>query len=147
MRKLLRDFRAFALKGNVVDLAVAVVIGVAFNAIVSSLVNDIVMPIIAAIFGKPNFDDLTVTLGGTPVYYGRFFTAVLNFLIIAVTLFVVVRAFEALQARTVRLVEEPAPGAPDPQVALLTEIRDLLRDGPAGGADAADGGLSSPPAG
>ena len=128
MRSLLRDFRDFALKGNVVDLAVAVVIGVAFNAIISSLVNDVVMPVIAAIFGKPNFDDLAFTLRQSPVYYGKFLTAVVNFVIVAFTLFVIVRAFDALQARTVRIVAEKAPAPPTPEVEVLTEIRDLLRE-------------------
>lgn len=128
MRTLLRDFRDFALKSNVVDLAVAVVIGVAFNAIISALVNDVVMPVIAGVFGKPNFDDLAFTLRESPVYYGRFVTAVVNFVIVAFTLFVIVRAFEALQARTVRIVAEPPPAAPTPEVELLTEIRDLLRE-------------------
>ena len=128
MRSLLRDFRDFALKGNVVDLAVAVVIGVAFNAIISSLVNDVVMPVIAAIFGKPNFDDLAFTLRQSPVYYGKFLTAVVHFVIVAFTLFVIVRAFDALQARTVRIVAEKAPAPPTPEVEVLTEIRDLLRE-------------------
>lgn len=128
MRTLLRDFRDFALKSNVVDLAVAVVIGVAFNAIISALVNDVVMPVVAALFGKPNFDDLAFTLRESPVYYGRFLTAVVNFVIVAFTLFVIVRSFEALQARTVRIVAEPAPTAPTPEVEVLTEIRDLLRE-------------------
>lgn len=133
MRSLLRDFRDFALKGNVVDLAVAVVIGVAFNAIISSLVNDVVMPVIAAIFGKPNFDDLAFTLRQSPVYYGKFLTAVVNFVIVAFTLFVIVRAFDALQARTVRIVAEKAPAPPTPEVEVLTEIRDLLRERADGG--------------
>ena len=137
MRSLLRDFRDFALKGNVVDLAVAVVIGVAFNAIVTSLVNDVIMPVIAAIFGKPNFDDLAFTISSSPVHYGKFLTAVVNFVIVAFTLFVVVRSFEALQRRTVRIVAEPPAATPSAEVTLLTEIRDLLRDGapstPAGG--------------
>ena len=143
MRSLLRDFRDFALKGNVVDLAVAVVIGVAFNAIVTSLVNDVVMPVIAAIFGKPNFDDLAFTIGNSPVHYGKFFTAVVNFVIVAITLFVVVRSFEALQRRTVRIVAEPPVAAPSAEVTLLTEIRDLLRDGPATDGPDPDGGAVS----
>ena len=135
MRSLLRDFRDFALKGNVVDLAVAVVIGVAFNAIISSLVNDVVMPVIAALFGKPNFDELAFTIRESPVHYGKFVTAVVNFVIVAITLFVIVRAFEALQRRTVRIVAEAPPVAPSAEVAVLTEIRDLLRDERGAGAE------------
>src|SRR6266478_6317506 len=99
MNRLLSDFRAFIMRGNVLDLAVAVVIGVAFNAVVTSLVNDVIMQVIAAIVGKPNFDTLTFTIGEGVIYYGRFLTALVNFLIIAATLFVVVRSFEELQKR------------------------------------------------
>jgi large conductance mechanosensitive channel len=130
VKQLLKDFRDFALKGNVIDLAVAVVIGVAFNAVVTSLVNDVIMPVIAAIVGKPDFDDLTITLGDTPVYYGRFLTALVNFLIIAATLFVIVRSFEHLRERAVRRGEvAEAEAAPEQvQIELLTEIRDALRE-------------------
>ncbi len=99
MNKMLKDFRDFVMRGNVLDLAVAVVIGAAFNAVVNSLVNDIIMPIIAAIFGKPNFDALTLSVGDGVVSYGKFLTAVVNLLIIAATLFVIIRAFEEMQKR------------------------------------------------
>ena len=99
MHNLLKDFRDFVIRGNVLDLAVAVVIGVAFNAVVNSLVNDVLMQIIAAIVGKPNFNDLTFTIGEGVIYYGRFLTALINFLIIAATLFVIIRAFEELEKR------------------------------------------------
>src|SRR5439155_8875115 len=97
--QLWEDFRKFVMRGNVLDLAVAVVIGVAFNAVVNSLVNDVLMQIIAAIVGKPNFDALTFTVNGGIIYYGRFLTAVINFLIIAATLFVIIKAFEEMQKR------------------------------------------------
>lgn len=126
MKGLLSDFRKFIMKGNVLDLAVAVIIGIAFNAVVNSLVNDVVMQIIAAIFGKPNFDDLTFTIGDGIVYYGRFLTALVNFLIIAATIFVIVRAFEELQKRR-RGTEEELEDRPE-EIVLLSEIRDLLRD-------------------
>jgi large conductance mechanosensitive channel len=126
MNNLLKDFRDFVMRGNVLDLAVAVVIGVAFNAVVTSLVNDVIMQIIAAIVGKPNFNDLTVTIGQGVIYSGRFLTALINFLIIAATLFVVIRAFEELQKRRRRGdVEVPEEEKSD-EVVLLTEIRDLL---------------------
>jgi large conductance mechanosensitive channel len=127
VNQLLKDFRAFVMRGNVLDLAVAVVIGVAFNAVVTSLVNDVIMQVIAAIFGKPNFDDLTLSVGDGIVHYGRFLTAVVNFLIIAATLFVVIRAFEELQKRrkaTGAITEEEQSD----EVVLLGEIRDLLRE-------------------
>jgi large conductance mechanosensitive channel len=127
MEKLLKDFRDFVMRGNVLDLAVAVVIGVAFNAVVNSLVNDILMQIIAAIFGEPNFNDLTFTINGGVIYYGRFLTAVINFLIIAATLFVIIKAFEEMQKRRKGAGEDVAEDKSD-EVVLLSEIRDLLRD-------------------
>src|SRR5947207_1254723 len=99
MGKMLKDFRDFAMRGNVLDLAVAVVIGVAFNAVVRSLVDDVIMQIIAAIVGKPNFNALTFSIGEGIIRYGRFLTALIQFLIIAATLFVIVRSFEELQRR------------------------------------------------
>jgi len=127
MKGLLGDFRKFVLRGNVLDLAVAVVIGIAFNAVVNSLVNDVIMQIIAAIVGKPNFNDLTFTIGSGIIYYGKFLTALINFLIIAATLFVIIRSFEELQKRR-RGTEEELEEAPE-DIVLLSEIRDLLRDG------------------
>jgi large conductance mechanosensitive channel len=125
--KLWEDFRKFAMRGNVIDLAVAVVIGVAFNAVVNSLVNDVIMQMIAAIVGKPNFNKLTFTINDGVIYYGRFLTAVVNFLIIAATLFVVVKAFEEMQKRRKRAGEDAAEDKSD-EVVLLSEIRDLLRE-------------------
>ena len=122
---MLADFRKFIMRGNVLDLAVAVVIGVAFNAVVTSLVNDVIMQIIAAIVGKPNFNDLTFTIGDGVIYYGRFLTALINFLIIAATLFVIIRAFEELQKRRKGAGEDVAEDKSD-EVVLLSEIRDLL---------------------
>ena len=124
MKGLLGDFRKFIMKGNVLDLAVAVIIGIAFNAVVNSLVNDVIMQIIAAIVGKPNFDDLTFTIGDGVIYYGRFLTALVNLLIIAATVFVIVRSFEELQKRR-RGTQEELDERPD-EIVLLSEIRDLL---------------------
>ena len=128
MHQLWRDFRAFVLRGNVLDLAVAVVIGVAFNAVVSSLVHDVLMQLLAAIVGKPNFSALSFELGHGVIYYGRFLTALLNFLIIVTSLFVVVQAFQHMQ-RLRRHQPEPDGPAPSDEVVLLGEIRDLLADG------------------
>jgi large conductance mechanosensitive channel len=127
MATLVKDFRAFIMRGNVLDLAVAVIIGVAFNAVVTSLVDDMLMQIIAAIVGKPDFNDLTFGLGDGIVYYGKFLTAVVNFLIVAATLFVVVRAFESMQRRRRSGEEAPAEEEASDEVRLLGEIRDLLR--------------------
>jgi large conductance mechanosensitive channel len=127
MSKLAKDFRDFIMRGNVLDLAVAVVIGVAFNAVVNSLVDDVLMQIIAAIVGEPNFNGLTFDLNGTPIRYGAFLTALINFLIIAATLFVVIKAFEEMQKRRKSAGEDVAEDKSD-EVVLLGEIRDLLSE-------------------
>ena len=128
MHQLVKDFRSFVLRGNVLDLAVAVVIGVAFNAVVTSLVNDVIMQIIAAIVGKPDFDNLTFAIGEGVIYYGRFLTALVNFLIVAATLFVVIKAFEEMQKRRRTSGEEIPEDEQSDEVVLLTEIRDLLSE-------------------
>ena len=124
---MLREFKDFLMKGNIVELAVAFVMGVAFAAVVNSFVNDLIMPILAMIFGKPNFDDLTFTLGEGIIYYGRFLTALINFVIIAATLFIIIKAFEEMQKRRKVAGEDVAEDKSD-EVVLLGEIRDLLRD-------------------
>ena len=122
MSTLWSDFKKFLLQGDLVSVAVAFIIGLAFKALVDSLVNDVFMPIIGAIVGKPSFSDLTLKIGDGVVKYGSFINAVINFLIIATTLFVVVRTYEALRA-----MRSPAEKAEDPtELDVLTEIRDLL---------------------
>jgi large conductance mechanosensitive channel len=118
---VLQDLRKFLLRGNVIDLAVAVIIGIAFGVVVSSLVNDLLMAVIGAVFGKPNFNDLTFDLGDGVVRYGRFITALVNFLIIGTVLFLIVRTAEVFFNRA-----EKKPS----EVDLLTEIRDELRRRP-----------------
>jgi large conductance mechanosensitive channel len=106
MAQLLKDFRAFILRGNLVDLAVAVVIGAAFTAVVNSFVKDIVTPLIAAIFGKPDFGALHFTIHKSTFAYGDFINALLTFLIVAAVLFFfVIQPVNALLAR--RRVEPP----------------------------------------
>ena len=123
MKAFIADFRKFITRGNVIDLAVAVVIGVAFNAVIQSFVNDIINPIIGAIFGKPNFDQLTLKIGDGVVRYGAFITALINFLIIGLSLFIVVRGFTHLQSRLSNESEEEAEKS---EKDVLVEIRDLL---------------------
>ena len=127
MTHFLKDFREFVMRGNVLELAVAVLIGIAFNAVVNSMVNDVLMQMVAAIAGKPNFNSLTFTLGEGIIYYGRFLTAIINFLIIAATLFVVVRIFETLQRVHRQHVDDVPESLKSDEVILLGEIRDLLR--------------------
>src|SRR3954447_690844 len=106
MPGLLKEFRAFILRGNLVDLAVAVVIGAAFTAVVNAFVKDIVTPLIAAIFGKPDFSNLAFTINGSRFAYGDFINALLTFLIVATVLFFfVIKPVNALLAR--RRVEPP----------------------------------------
>jgi large conductance mechanosensitive channel len=126
---MLKEFREFVLRGNVVDLAIAVVIGAAFGAVVAAFVADLVTPLIAAIGGKPDFAGLTFTINGSKFSYGHFLNAVISFLIIAaVIFFFVVKPLNTFLARR-KAKEEPAPEAPAEDVVLLTEIRDLLRQG------------------
>ncbi len=107
MPKLLTDFKQFLLRGNVVDLAVAVVIGTAFTAVVKALVADIITPIVAAIFGKPNFATLSFTINGSHFNYGDFLNNVLTFVTIAAAVFfIVVAPINALMSR--RAKEDPA---------------------------------------
>jgi len=124
---VLKEFREFILRGNVVDLAVAVVIGAAFGAVVTSLVADIITPVIAAIGGQPDFSALTFTINGSEFRYGSFINAVISFLIIAAAIFfIVVKPLNALSARRKAGVT-PEPEAPAEDVVLLGEIRDLLK--------------------
>lgn len=136
---MLEEFKKFALKGNVVDLAVGVIIGAAFGAIVNSMVGDIIMPIIGAVTGGLDFSNYFVALSksvtatnladakkqGAVLAYGSFLTLTLNFLIIAFVLFLVIRVMNRLKAK-----EEAAPSVPEKPTKdqeLLTEIRDLLK--------------------
>jgi len=113
---ILKEFRAFILRGNLVDLAVAVVIGTAFTAVVASLVKDIITPLIAAIFGKPSFGGLAFTINGSRFAYGNFINALLTFLIIAaVVFFLVVKPVNMLMARrrTEQEVDSPTRDCPE----------------------------------
>ena len=126
MKNFLKEFKAFAVKGNVVDLAVAVIIGGAFGAIVTSFVNDLIMPLIGALFAVPDFSTLAFTVNGTPIMIGLFIQAVVNFLIVALSIFMMVKALNNFKKK-----EESAPAAPpapSKEELLLTEIRDLLKE-------------------
>lgn len=120
---MLKEFREFINRGNVLDLAVAVVIGGAFGAIVTSLVDDILMPLVGVLLGGINFTGLNITMGGARILYGNFIQAIVNFLVIAFAMFLVVRT-----ANRVTRKKEAAPPAATAEVELLTEIRDLLKD-------------------
>ncbi len=133
---MLKEFREFALRGNVVDLAIGVIIGAAFNGLVQSIVNDIVMPIIGRVTGGIDFTNLFWQLAGTPqptlaqareagatLAYGNFITLAINFVIVALVLFMVVKGINRLKRQPVPPSEAPAPTKEE---VLLTEICDLL---------------------
>ena len=122
---MLDDFKKFIMKGNVLDLAVAVVIGAAFGLLINSLVKDIIMPIIGAIVGKPSFNDLTFKIGDGVVAYGSFLTLLVNFLIIAFVLFLMIKAFEKMQSMRGTAEAEAEPLTVEGEI--LAEIRDLLK--------------------
>ncbi|MDQ0277587.1 large conductance mechanosensitive channel [Arthrobacter silviterrae] len=118
------------MKGNVVDLAVAVVMGTAFGAVVNSLVANILMPLIAALFGSPNFDSFAlVTLNGNAIKFGVFLTVLVNFILVAAAIYfaVVVPMNHIIARRNAKLGITEEEAAEDPQIVLLTEIRDSLR--------------------
>ena len=122
---MLREFRQFLLRGNVVDLAIAVVIGTAFGAVVASLVENLLTPLIAAIFGEPDFSALSFTINDSTFRYGAVINALITFASIAAAVFFfVVKPVNALLARRAK-GEEPPP-EPTEEVKLLTEIRDHL---------------------
>ena len=135
----LREFRDFAMKGNVVDMAVGIIIGAAFGKIVSSLVNDVIMPPIGLLTGNMDFSQLFINLGdtvypsleaavaaGAPVIkYGLFINNILDFIIVAAAIFVAIRAMNRLRAKQ----DAAPPPEPPAEVKLLGEIRDLLKAG------------------
>jgi large conductance mechanosensitive channel len=120
---MLKEFRDFVMRGNVVDLAIAVIIGGAFGAIVNSVINDILMPLLGIIIGGVDFTTLALTVGTAKLTYGNFIQALINFLAIAFVLFLIVRAMNRAKAKPA----PAAPPAPSAQEKLLTEIRDLLK--------------------
>jgi len=123
--RFMKEFKEFAMRGNVVDLAVAVIIGGAFGKIVSSLVSDVVMPIVGLLLGGVNFSSLSITVGDAMIKYGAFIQAVVDFVIIAFVIFLALKALNNLKK-----AEPPAaPAPPPPQEVLLTEIRDVLKKG------------------
>ena len=139
---MLKEFKAFAMRGNVVDMAVGIIIGAAFGRIVSSLVNDVVMPPIGLLMGNLDFSNLFINLGGGSfdslaaaeaagapiVKYGLFINNILDFIIVAFAIFMVIRAMNKLKAKE-EAAPPPAPPEPSAEEKLLIEIRDALRAG------------------
>ncbi|MDP9134288.1 MAG: large conductance mechanosensitive channel protein MscL [Actinomycetota bacterium] len=126
---MIKEFREFLLRGNVIDLAVAVIIGAAFGAVVTSFVEDLLTPLIAAVGGETDFAGLTFTINESRFRYGEFINAILSFVIIAAAVFfAVVKPVNALMERR-KAGLEPEPAAVPEDVVLLGEIRDLLKAG------------------
>lgn len=124
---MVKEFRDFIARGNMVELAVGFIMGAAFTAIVNGLVEHIIMPIIAIPFGQPSFDHIVWTVNGSEILIGSFITAILTFLAVALGTFLfVVKPYNALKARLAKTEEAEEEAAPS-EVELLTEIRDALR--------------------
>ena len=127
MKRFLEEFKTFAMRGNVMDLAVGVIVGGAFSAITTSLINDIIMPVVGIFVSEASFADLSVTIGGAQITYGNFIQAVVNFLIMAFVVFCMVKAVNRV-ARKKEVAPPPPPPEPSNEEKLLTEIRDLLKE-------------------
>ncbi|MHC5251089.1 large conductance mechanosensitive channel protein MscL [Listeria kieliensis] len=127
MKKFIQEFKEFALKGNVVDLAIGVVIGAAFGKIVSSLVDNIIMPLVGMILGGLDFTKLSVKIGDATLKYGLFIQSIVDFLIVALALFVFIKVLLSLSRRRNAEEEEAEPEV-TPSEEYLKEIRDLLQE-------------------
>jgi len=121
MKKFMEEFKAFALKGNVMDMAVGIIIGGAFSTIVKSLVDDILMPLLGMLLGRVNISDLNVTVGSAKLTYGTFLQNIINFIFIALAVFMIVRMINRAEKK-----KEEKPAEPSKEEMLLTEIRDAL---------------------
>lgn len=131
---IIKEFKEFAMKGNVVDMAVGIIIGAAFGKIVTSVVGDVIMPPIGLLIGGVDFSDLAVVLKeatadapAVTIAYGRFIQTILDFTIVAFAIFMVVKGINRLK-RKEEAAPEPTPAGPSKEELLLTEIRDLLRE-------------------
>lgn len=123
-----KEFKEFAMKGNIVDLAVAVVLGGAFGAIVNSLVNNILMPLLGVITGGTDLTGLKLTVGEAEVTYGVFLQSIITFVLIALALFVAIKAMNKMKKQKEEAPAAPAAPAPTKEEILLTEIRDILKN-------------------
>ena len=123
MKDLFREFKDFVNRGNLLDLAIAVVLATFFAPIISAIVDGVIMNLIAAIFGQPNFDSITIDVGDAELLIGSVITALVNFLIVALVCFFIVKGYNQLQR------DQGQDAATPPEVELLTEIRDELRAG------------------
>ncbi len=126
---MIKEFKAFISRGNVIDLAVGVIIGGAFGKIVSSLVNDVLMPLIGIIFGGLKFTELKVTVGEASITYGLFIQSVVDFFIISLCIFLIIKLINKFRKKKeAETAKAPEPPAPSKEELLLTEIRDILKN-------------------
>ena len=130
MKKFFKEFKEFAVKGNMMAMAVGIIIGGAFTAIVTSLVNDILMPLITALTGKATIEEVSFKVGETEIFYGKFIQAIIVFLITAFVVFLLVKGIAKMTAKKKKEEEEAAPEEPAGPTSeeLLIEIRDLLKE-------------------
>lgn len=127
MKNFLTEFKAFALKGNVMELAIAVIIGGAFGKITTSLVNNIIMPLFGVLFGGIDFTNKAITVGNAEVTYGVFVQSVIEFLIIALVIFLIIKGIKSMERKEEAKPEEKKVVEPSEEVKLLREIRDSLQ--------------------
>jgi len=125
---MIKEFKEFISRGNVIDLAVGVIIGGAFGKIVSSLVDDIIMPIIGIIIGGLDFSQLSVSVGEATIAYGAFIQSIVDFFIIALCIFLIIKLINRFRKKKEAPVEEPKEPEPSREELLLAEIRDLLKN-------------------
>ena len=128
MKNIIKEFKEFIARGNVIDLAVGVIVGSAFGKIVTSLVNDILMPIIGVILGGINFTSLTIKFNDATIYYGNFIQNVIDFLIVAFCIFIFVKAINTITSKHKKKEEKKEEAKKSDEVVLLEEIRDLLKN-------------------
>ena len=128
MKSFMKEFREFISRGNVMDMAVGIIIGGAFTAIVTALVDSILMPIIGAISGGHSVEDMAWKIGNASIGYGAFIQAVINFLLVAWVLFLIIKALNKAKSMITKPEEEAEEEAVPEDIVLLTEIRDLLKE-------------------
>ena len=135
VKKVIEDFKSFAIKGNMIDMAVGIIIGGAFGKIITSLVNDVIMPPLGVLIGGVNFTDLKITLkaaegemAAVTLNYGNFLQVCFDFLIIAFSIFCFVRLLSKLKSKKEKEETPAAPPAPSKEEVLLAEIRDILKE-------------------
>ncbi len=127
MKKTLNEFKAFIMRGNILDMAIGVVMGTAFGKIVTSLVQDLIMPAVGIILGGKSFASLTFNIGESVIAYGNFIQNIVDFLIIATCMFLVIKMMTVFSRKKKEEVKEEEPPKKSDEVVLLEEIRDLLK--------------------